>query len=591
MLDINNLLKTRISPLNAIIQRATKYIDIVREIIMGNNPMEFKNINQELSSLRDNVNSVPNIDLSDLVEYQRNNKSTNQPTNKPTNQPTEKVEITDKTVVQDAKISNNSFTVIMDLYNKFMTIEKSLHVIIAMFENELYLNLATYNISSSYLHSVRKYKSDTISDYQSYLSISAVDDEKIFLYIFQQVPYTRESIYEFAIKNEFVVNKFTIRLVGRAIEITEGPRRRRLEQMIETQKDIIFNTSRIVLTKYTGAQSTVVRYNLLPITKSLPIEEIFTMCDVTYDQNLTIDENWKLLAAKGHGIVAINNANNSPMEFTIDGLINTEYVMANNLNIPIIAGLNNKILERFDTTKLLPRSTGSSKTTETAIHKGYKDSWYVMESINGVLWRRLAYKGNVSIPADIIAGLELGLTTRPDQYNLIQSDEILKKHIDPKMQLVLSSYMSAVTVKPSSEPIKTAILDEMSKLFEKQVEHIKTPRDLKRLAVDVDEINKILAKLLQPTKVLGKDPSEYMITYLLRFNEIASRFIKELNRRWLIENVQDRLFLDYDGAELHRSLRNIFHNVTTAAINELDSAEQWTGYDQSLKDFTLDNHR
>ncbi len=550
---IQVLLKDRMVFVKNVLTQSDKYIDIIREIIMSINPLEFKQINTALALLRDATTHIPTTDIS-----------------------------ADKKAIE-------IFTTTMDLYSKFATVDAALREVISMFENETYLTLAVHNMSSSYVVNLRRMSSVVTGEYEKFLNASARDDDSVFDYVFK-IPHSTDDLYDFATKNEFIVNKFTIKLVGVAIKEVEGSRKYRMENMIEKQKDIIFDVDRLIMSNYTGSQASVVRYNLLPAGSSMIIEELFSALGVEYKSQNTTAQNWEKLANKGQGVIVLTNCTKSPVEFNMDGLINSEYVTANQLSTPPLSGLTKKIIQRFDTVKRLPVDVTIPKYT--AIYPGHKDTWLVMETLNGQHWRQLAYKGTTSIPKEIISGLHVGITTRPDQYNLSISDEILKKCFDSKSQLTLDAYSRKQTISISSEPLKAKILEKLTRSFEINVASIKSPVDVKRSAVNVDEITSVILSSLTYSKIAKTatehGASENMITYFIKINDLTHTFIKELNRRWTREVIEERMFKDYSGSELNKNIMTIFTSVTKAAIDELDNAKAWTGYDQTLKEFVID---
>lgn len=549
---IQSLLKTRCNHIKNILSNAATYIDIIREIIMSINPIEFKRINAALTLLRDAIVHIPATDF-----------------------------IADKTY--------DIYTVTMDLYSKFALVDSALREILSMFENETYLTLAIHNMSSSYVVNLRRMNSVVTGEYEKYLNASVRDDDIIFDYVFK-MPHTKDDLYDFATKNEIIVNKFTVKFVGVAIKEVEGSRKHKLEDMIEKQKDIIFDVDRLIMSNYSGAQASVVRYNLLPATPSMSLTELFALFDLEYKSSMSLAQNWEKLANKGSGIIALTNCTKTPVEFNMDGLINSEYVTTNQLNTPPLSGLTKKIIQRFNTVKRL--EGGSHASEYIATYPSHRETWYVMETLNGIHWRQLAYKGETKIPKDVITGLYVGITTRPDQYNLAQSDEILKKCFDAKSQLTLDAYTRKISAQPSSEPIRAKILDQMTRYFEPSAGFIKTTSGVKSAAVDIDRITSIINTVLAYPKSIGRatehGASESMITYFIKMNDINNTFVKELNRRWTAEIIDERLFKDYSGPELKKHIMTVFTSVTKAAIDELDNSKLWTGYDQTLKEFVID---
>jgi hypothetical protein len=541
---IAEYLKKRLPHLKKIVTKSEQYVDVVREIIMGINPVDYREINQELSILRDALSGMSKLEFPDTFIP--------------------------------------LCTVIMDLYTKLGVVENGISVMIRMLENETYMNLAIYNMSSSYIANIRHIKGDVIGEYEKYRDVSNLTDSSIFDIIFA-IPHTMDDIFDFAVKNEFVVNKFMIQVIKIAIKEITGPRRRRLEQMVEHQKDIIFNNTRILLSKYTGMQSVVYRYNLVP-QQSKTQEELINSLGGKYNPELSTAENWKLFSQTSHDCFVINNSSRSPIEFRMDGLVNEEYVIKHDMKTSPMSGLTNKILDRFNTIMRLPNGPPPEPL---AIYKGFKVGCYIFESINGNLWRQLSYHGNLVVDPALLTGLFLGLTTRPDNYNLTQSDEIVKKCFDQKSKFILDEYATRVKNLPSSEIIKNKLYQSLRSRI--NLSTVTNFIELKKSVLDRDMILASLQEALPHTRgKLSKGASEFLITYMLKLDDICSVFIKELDRRWDLEKIPSRTFKENAASDLETILDAVFKTVTTASIDTLDYDNVWTLYDFTLKEYVFE---
>jgi hypothetical protein len=427
--------------------------------------------------------------------------------------------------------------------------------------------------------------------YEKYLEISVVDDEKIFEIVCNEIKIADNSdnVIAFIIKNENVINKFTIKLIGAIIKIVNGERKRRLELIIEKQKDILLGSSRKDLSKWPGVQGKISRYGLIPITISMNISELFGTLKLEYEKELSNDENFTR-AAKEIGIIILNIATPNPIEFSLRGLIDIDFINAHDLKTNPASGLTKKILERFNTAKLLPKGSNSAPMVKYPA-KIKSNKWYIFETLNGILYRQLGRNGRAIITSEDISGLLVGLSTRAQVYNLIQSNDIVAKCFDPKNQLVLSSYKDDKKVVHSSEPIKASIINQLSTWFDKQItEHVpKSAQQVKSMAINSAIITEVLLDTLtHSTGIYGKGSSEYLVTYIAKFDSIIHKFIRELERRWGDEKISNMLFKERTGNDLHKYLMNMYTHIVKLSADEMDKSNVWTEYDISLKEYFLE---
>lgn len=545
METIPEILRARMESIFVIVEKASRYLEIVREIVQSINSAEYKKVNDDLATMRSFAEEIPTMDITQ-VHLLRN---------------------------------------MTNLYQKFVTIEQCFASVVSLFENQTYTKLAVYNMSSTYTTNIYHERNAAILAHEKYLDTATRDDEIIFKIVFDKITDINEAV-AFVIDNENIINKFTIKLIHWVISNTSGEKRRRVELIVEKQKDILLNATRMDMRNQPGVQGLIYRYNLRPLTPSIPINELFDQLGAKYNAKISPNENFESFVRKGPGLIVINKATSSPVEFSLSGLIDIDYVTAHDLKTNPLSGLTKKIVERFNTARLLPRG-GVSEPVKHFV--GKTQNWYVIESINGELWRILGLRGEKIIPNDAIIGIIKGLTTRPHQYNVMQCETILKKCLDPKAKVLLMDYEEEKIAAPSSEPIRFAIIDTLTRGFETRLAKINNPNSFRELAIDRDNINETLLDILtHSTGIYGKGSSEYLITYIAKFDGIIRAFTKELERRWGEEVLPERLFKEHSGEDLKNMLRTIFISVVTASVDELDRSRTWTEYDMTLKEFFLE---
>lgn len=544
---IPKLLKERMHNVLTIATCVEKYMEVVKDIVSGINPAAYVKCIESIAELKTHAEIIPNL-------------------------------------------VNNDAPSMSAVYQKIIDLDASIDILMQMLNNETYSKLAFHNMSPTYVMGLRQNKNIALDAFDKYIEMAVIDDEVIFDAVFNSIKLSTnpDSAVAFIVKNENVVNKFMIKLIGAVIKIVTGDRRRRLELIIENQKNIVLGASRKDISKWGGVQGLIVRYNLRPMTASMPLPDLFAQLGLKYNAKLTPDENFAANAIS-HGIIVTNISTKSPIEFSLQGLIDMSYISANDMKTNPLSGLTKKIIDRFNTARELPR--GGSAKPITKYPAKNKSSWYVFQTINGDLYRIMG-KDSLTVTSDQIHGMLSGLSTRAHMYNELHSSDILSRCFDPKGQLILSLYQDEKQIVSSSGPIKTSIVDQLTIWFEQELKKTipKSLSELKSMAINVDVITTVLLDLLtHSTGIHGKGSSEYLITYIAKFDSAIWRFIKELERKWNNENMSDRMFKERTGDDLVKYLLTIYTVVVKAAADELDAVRTWTDYDISIKEYFLEH--
>jgi hypothetical protein len=541
---ILDLLRSRLQIIHNIATKTTKYLQIVKDIVLSINPTEYAQINDAVAML----------------------------------------------LSSEVTLSKMDITSINHIYDMFVTIDEKLQHIFALYENANYLKLAVHNMSSTYTSDIYRARNNVLHDYEKYLNLTASDDAIIFDIVFSE----SSSINDPAAALLFVeqqltpVNKFTIKLLHWIIARATGEIRARAEQLVEIQKDKILGSSRTKLTTG-GAQGIMVRYNLVPATESLPIDKAFAAAGLKFNPKMDILQNFAFnITLNTPGIIAIYRQTSSPIEFNLRGLTDIDYITRHDLKTNPVSGLTKKIIEKFNTAKLLEKPRADAEHYE--IYGTTNKKWYIFETINGINWRLLSHRGEIIVPAAAISGLLIGLSSRPLKYNNVCAEIILSKCFDAKSEHLLSDYEKRRLNAPASDIIRTKIVDKIMDSMEsmKSIKNTKTTLDELR-RVDVALVNKtLLDVLIHMTGIHGKGSLEYTLTYIAKIDSIARALVKELERRWADVEIPARLFSELSDSELAKSLNTIARGVVVAAVDELDRAHVWTDYDMTLKEYFLE---
>ncbi len=539
---IPELARGRLQSASVVLQKTSRYMEIIGDIMRGLNPSGHADV---MSATRETPEIIARISAFELGE--------------------------------------NILSSVFDLYKLVTALDEHLQLLTGVFENQTYAKMALHNMSSTYTTNIYAERNAAEVAHEKYKHASIRDDEEIFALVVSEA---QCDIIEFVIRND-TINKFTIKLIDWAIANSTGEKRRRAELIIEKQKDTVLGVERIKLAG-AGVQSLISRYNLTAITRSMPLGELFTRLKLGYSANDSLEDNCARLARAGPGFILVNKSTPSPIEFNLSGLIDLDYVVKNNMKTPAMSGLTKKIIERFNTANMLARG---GPAEPTRVIPGTVPMWYVLETINGVLWRQLGCAGQTIIPTNLVTGIVSGLTTRPHQYNDIQSDVIISRCFDPVAGMILDDYEKLKTEVGTSEPMRAAIVDKLTADFETKIAGSMpgSPQELLAMVVDQTAISGVhLGILTHTTGARGQGSGEYFITYITKFDGIVRAFIKELNRRWESAAITARDFKELAREPLRALLVKTYRDVTRAAAAELDSSRTWTDYDITLKEYFLE---
>lgn len=488
---------------------------------------------------------------------------------------------------------------LMDVYARAENIELCIAAVLGMLNNPTYTKLLSYNMSPTYMSIINLERSIINVAREKYSNIITRDDDVIYEIVTGLISIDKTLV--FLMEAESKVNKFIIRLSGWAIYRTHGAARRRVEQAVEKQKDVVLGSARVDLSKFMGVQESVSRYGLRPASTSTSLADVLRRLNPEFvpvdppvlsgtveEADLTPPDHSTMLqdfAALGPGVVLLNKVTSNPMEFNWDGLINAEYVDKHSLQTVPASGLTKKIINRFATVITLPRGPPS----HTRIFTGRSsDEWYVIESINGLDWRALMLDGSEKIDGAKITGLIDGLSTRPHRYNSIMEETILARCNDPHSTLMLNEYAEA-GVDISTELVRAKIIEGLTSDFKERAETMTSPEAFKEGLIRRDSINKVLSTvLMRTTGMRGTGSSEYVITHLAKYETVFRAVLKEFERQSYRADMPDRIFMEQTPENLRKTLVDTYKSIITIVVDELDRANVWSDGEMTLKEFVLE---
>lgn len=536
------MLESRLVHARKMAENADRYVGLVAEIIQGVDPDEYALI-------------VKSINFAKTVSLSADNSSM-------------LAEIT------------RAYDILGDLDIELARLQR-------MFENAKWAKLAIYNKSTTYTLDIHRCRSSADDAHRKYLD---VDDEPIFDAVKLAVG---EPPLAFVLENENAVddtgptriNKFTIWLISWTLSTARGEARRRLERMVERCKDAVMGSMRIPL-GYAGAAGAFCHTRA--VTSSMPPDALWKQLGREWDDSLTFDEN----CARSHGLIVMTNPTGSPVEFDLRGLIDSATIAEHDFQTHPTSGLTKRILERFNTAKLLPSDKNvRAKPFSRFPQTGQVPSWQIIESIDGTTWRIVVPIGvdpadDFSIPADLMRAFTEGVSTRPHQYSVMQ--KITSRCFDPRAPHKLRDYAATISSRTSTEVLRAKIVDALSRGFEGRLGSAPSgqklsPRAFRDLAVDVVDVSETLLDMLSE-RVADASP-ESICTYAAKTDGVVRSLVSEINRALDIHSPPPRFYAETRPTELLAGLLGIFRTCVAAAVDELERSGAWEEYDLTLKEF------
>ena len=560
---ITQLFQTRLKYISAIIKIYNNHLKIIKNIFLGTDPKLYNETTNNVQWMLNMCEEIPNMLNVDMVNI-------------------------DNILINTTKI-----------YESFENIDVKIHSLLSVVDNSSYVKLSTYSTSPSSFLEIQRNVSSATNLFNKYNVMSAKDDIFIMDEILNiaDVLNHLDDTYNFIVSHSDKINRFTIRAIGYIIDHVSPTIRRKLEIFVEQQKDNVVNAVRIDISYRKGIQGLIVRYGLVPETKSLSIENIFSTIGHKYNNQLGLRENLESVASVtggvgvgvGAGILLLSISGRSPIDFDIKSLSDEKYIQENDLLINDMKGINKNTIEKYQTAILLPKGGEPEKIIKI---DGSIPQWYVIETINGLTYRLLSYDGNILISSDKIYGLLNGLSTRCEKYNNIQGETILNECINNQITHIISSYDNDVSgnVPGSIGPL---IENKLVESFDEIIKKVKI-QDKKQFYTHVGDwcvILGILMKVLSHNNRLNyKNTLEYSITYIIRMNYIIDQFMKELDRQIRKHKINIRLFSESQD-NINNELKSIYRSIIKATIIETTKTKLWVDYDMTLKEYYLDNRQ
>ena len=284
------------------------------------------------------------------------------------------------------------------------------------------------------------------------------------------------------------------------------------------------------------------------------------------------------------GRIFINKSSQSPIEFNLRGLIDNEYILSNNLNTRPGVGLNKQVLLRYNTSK----NIGKSDIKPAPIEIIQPDSKYfkVYDTINGTAWRQLSHNGIEKIHRSLLSNILEGISTRASDYNKLLEPSILMSWYNAEARSILDAHKKQrPTV--SSDAIRDSIVAQLGSWFRDELtsKQPKTERDVK--LIKCDNVSSVILNVLTSDASVRKS-AEFTLTYLYKYDEVLTKFTKELKYKWNLATVPGALFIEYDNVQTYDMIAAIFKRIVREIVDMMDKSKMWTSSIDSLKQYYLE---
>lgn len=571
--EINQSVSSRVKLLTDICVTAKKYYLIVEKYIIGMNPT----LNNEVQSAIGNLTTTVDRLTAAKLDF------------------------------PDTNITNFLSTV-FNIYDDFSTSELAIRTILYLFDSEFYSRMILTEMSLGSHADIKLELNRAKTSYDKYILFSA-DDSEYFSAVNKLISKDNtsvDSVYEFVITHG--ANKFTIGLMKMLILSLDKTRKGIILNLVREMSDFALGVARISLNNESGIAGMIVSNRLKPVTGSISLTDLFKLFDIKYKDAVSQNENFKYISVRYNVCVCVLRCvSNSPIEFDFKGVIDLSYVVAGDLKVKFMSGLNKKILARYTTAVVLPKVDGA--TTEPIQIYGINNAntantantrnTIIIQTINGDLFRVLSVDD--SLKTNLPQGFINGITTRPTVYSTLHTKNISRVQVrsgdmfDANATINLSRYADDQKIVPSSEPIKNLIFEDLRGFFTLHIKSIKSYRDMVAVLLS-SRFREILGSIIS-LRIRGTNPnldkpksSEYLVTHISRLENLVSKFIKSIIRESSDESLSDRYFKESTDSEIQTMIIDTFINIVRKAANKLDSENLWIGYEMSLKEFLINNY-
>lgn len=369
------------------------------------------------------------------------------------------------------------------------------------------------------------------------------------------------------IKVKQTLNRFILFLLNKIIKTSNSPYNKNLgKRIIEKYKDIELGVER----KNFGR---LIQYPILSRVGLIPCSKFISNFDKIIED---IHKN-------KFNVIVLKESSIHPIEFTLDPIINEDFINKNRLFINDRAGLNETFIKKSLTINELNNDKENKEWSIEYYLKGDNEDYpfIIIEVMNG--YYRFLKKTNVVDSPDLsnlsklseiaidkkdIVSLFNG-SIRPSKYNLLAYVNPFKK----EMNDVIDKYNSRAEITYSTEPIKLSLLNDIVNILNVPISSI---RDFRRMRIDENKIVIAVSRAFAGDikEIKDKSANQYaemfMNNYMNIFH-IANFIVKKLRKLLHTIPINENVFKEYNREDIAIYFRKIAEDTVKGMLENMDT--------------------
>lgn len=458
--------------------------------------------------------------------------------------------------------SEDKYDLINSVYNKFSKIEElisSLFNILFTKDNIAYRN-SLLSENSALLEDIERRR---MIEYLGEIKEKNEGNDKIAFAGFDNV---KESL-QFILKVEKsdselqTLNRFILYLLNDVMKDKSPFNKDLAKNIVEKYKNIELDVKTIVQTEFPYLS----RVNLTPVDR-FAIGNIDRIVDGIVDSRKV-------------NLLIMYISSSHPMEFTLDPLINAEYIEKHRLFVSDNTGLNDIFIKKSETIIEFNNGESSNEWKIATNEINPANKWMVMEVYNNTHYRFLSKSENKitkhifdnAMDENEISSLKT-LPMRPREYGL----KTYRDPFDINMKQTLEEYKTRSEITYSSMAIRKVLQQTLYDMLKIQFVD-KPPKisEFRRLVISEDIIMKAIEKFLMS----GVDKPncskyQYMETYLAKYEEIyhmSSFIIKRLRKSLYIIDLDEKIYNEYDDKDIISYYEKTLISMIESILENMDT--------------------
>lgn len=441
-------------------------------------------------------------------------------------------------------IASDNLVDVSKIFDFIDFISSTLHDVNTMANDTRYSRAALHSMSSTYTLQLTQLKNTINSCYEKWLHMNPDTLVNTFNDSFD--------VEELLAVASIGVNYFIISMIKRV------KYDHRLELIIEKQKDTTLGSiKRIPNSTAIGCQAIITRGCMLPTSVIKSYDEL------------------KKLSQKGPSVILLRTGCKNPILFNIDGLTSLDYIVEHDLSTPAFAGLNKKIISRYNTVSI----GFDTLPAPIEILRGADVLYTIYENISGDDWRLLKFQGTQELLKDSQVKFIFDVSCRPSSYY----KKSFVDPVDPIYNMRVDTYKSS-RIDLSSDIIQRRLYEKFVAWFESIIVNIDSNDSFHNNCINRDTVTNIIVDVLtSETETYSNynDP-EVMCSHILKFESLCKEFLQLLDKNLAKITIPDRLFTEETRQEQENALHGYMNDIYKVAIESI--GDRWSEFETSVKE-------